>query len=505
MKRTLCYLFFSCFLVNLCHSCLNFTHHNVTFNATNFEYVLQWNKDHLPPDVFFSVQYKRYGQTGWSLFSECHNITEVYCNLTNSITGDEEDFMEHQYFGRVKALTRNCSSDWVMSKRLNPRDDTFLILPKLNYIAHVSSVTILVPTISLTLRSKDNKQVTVEELYKDQRFEYHLSLINAELRDIWQKPQKDKIFEVSGLIPNTEYNGSVYIMIGDKRKSEILNFVVKTLPDHSLATLIAGLITIFVAVLGTAMLYLSCKYVRRQAKTPSSLDFKKFSRIQLLIKRKEDCSPCTMGFSQWMLPLTNSDLNICQYQGEDAKQIAYARQSHISNFNTNFQLLSNACFDLQQNNKKTDLSINYGGFFEDIIEGQNNHTPDLLNNTSYTSQSQPAFQVTVHQLPLDNNDGSLNRPEDNGLLNHKPNNDLDLTSGLMSSVVVNDAWEFVRQGECTKILPEFPNDHAEENAAENCLPEHSSSHYRLQRPVEALQLSFTNGTSIYEQPYRLQH
>ncbi|PIO29945.1 hypothetical protein AB205_0199620 [Aquarana catesbeiana] len=92
--------------------------------------------------------------------------------------------MEHQYFGRVRAITSNCSSDWVMSKRLNPRDDTFLILPKLNYIEHVSSVTILVPTLSLALRSKDNKQVTVEELYKDQRFEYHLILFNAELRDI---------------------------------------------------------------------------------------------------------------------------------------------------------------------------------------------------------------------------------------------------------------------------------------------------------------------------------
>lgn len=483
--------------MKLCHSCLNFTHHNVTFNATNFEYVLQWNKDYLPPDVLFSVQYKRYGQSGWSLFSECQNITEVYCNLTNSITGDEEDFMEHQYFGRVRAITSNCSSDWVMSKRLNPRDDTFLILPKLNYIEHVSSVTILVPTLSLALRSKDNKQVTVEELYKDQRFEYHLILFNAELRDIWQKPQKDKMFEVSGLSPNTEYNGSVYIMIGDKRKSEILNFVVKTLPDHSLATLIVSLITIFVAVLGTVMLYLSCKYVRRQAKTPSSLDFKKFIRIPLLIKRKEKCSLCTMGLSQWMLPLPNySDLNIYQYQGEDVEQITYVRQSHTSNFNTNSQLLSNDCFDLQQKNKKTDLSVNYVGFIE---EGQDNHTPDFSNNT-------------VPQLPLDKDSGSVNRPEDDGLL---PNNHLDLTPGSTPIFVVNDAWEFVKQGECTEtfppvslldlILPGFPNDHVEENASENSLSGHSSSHYRLQQPVEDLQLSFTNGTSIYEQPYRLQH
>ncbi|XP_040193118.1 interleukin-22 receptor subunit alpha-1 isoform X2 [Rana temporaria] len=389
----------------------------------------------------------------------------------------------------------------------------FLILPKLNYIEHVSSVTILVPTISLALRSKDNKQVTVEELYKDQRFEYHLIFFDAEHRDIWQKPQKDKMFEVSGLSPNTEYNGSVYIMIGDKQKSEIQNFAVKTLPDHSLATLIVSLITIFVAVLGTAMLYLSCKYVRRQAKTPSSLDFKKFSRIPLLTKRKENCS--TMGFSQWILPLTNySDLNICQYQGEDAKQIGYARQSHTSDTNTNSQLLSKACFDLQQNNKKTDLSVQYGGFFEDTMECQNNPTPDRLNNTSYNSQSQSEFHVTFHQLPLDKDSGPLNRPEDNGLPNHKPNHDLNLTSGLMSSVVVSNAWEFGNQGECTEtfpplslldlILPGFPNGHVEENASENRLPELSSSHYRMQLPVEDSQLSFTNATSISEQPYRLQ-
>lgn len=124
MKRTYEYLVFNLISVHICHSCLNFTNYNVTFNATNFEYLLHWNKHDLAPEVSFSVQYKRYGQTEWLLLHDCQNITRVYCNLTNAIVGDEEDFMENQYFGRVRALSTNCTSDWVLSKRLNPRDDS---------------------------------------------------------------------------------------------------------------------------------------------------------------------------------------------------------------------------------------------------------------------------------------------------------------------------------------------------------------------------------------------
>ncbi|KAM5181517.1 interleukin-22 receptor subunit alpha-1 [Mantella aurantiaca] len=524
MKRTLYHLFFSSLLVNLCHGCLNFTHHNVTFDATNFEYVLQWNKVHLPSDVLFSVQYKRYGQNGWSIFPECQNITEVYCNLTNAITGDIEDFMEHQYFGRVEALSRNCYSDWIMSKRLNTRDDTYLILPKPNYIEHVNSITILVATPFLALRSKDNKPMTVEELYKDYNFEYHLSFFDAEQRELLQEPQKHNKFDVSGLSPNTEYSGSVCIMIGDKQKSNAQNFVVKTLPDHSLVTLIVSLISNLAAVLGIATLYLSCKYVRHQAKTPSSLDFKKVTRIPPMTARKEKCSSCTLGFSSSTFPMRNySDLTQCKDQSENVLPIAYAshfqpstsNQTSISNLGS--PLPSHANLNLPQNNKRTDSSVQYVGLYEDSsMEYQSNHIPKHLNEASYNSQSE--FQTIVHQ-PLDN--GTLNELVNNGdtfslslsLFSQKPNNYPDLSLGLMSSVVVHDSCELMGQGGNTEtplslsdvFFPGLPNDPVENNVLENSLSEHGSNHFRLQLPVEDSQHSFTNETFIFEQPYRFQH
>ncbi|XP_018427688.1 PREDICTED: interleukin-22 receptor subunit alpha-1-like [Nanorana parkeri] len=497
MKRSLYYLFFSFLSVNLCHSCLNFTHHNVTFNATNFEYVLQWNKDHLPSDVLFSVEYKRYGQIRWSTFNECQNIPETYCDLTNGITSDLEDFMEHQYFGRVSASIRNCSSNWVMSNRLNPHDDTFLILPKVKYSGHVSSVTIHVATPTLALRSKNNKSMTVEDLYRDQSFEYHLSIFNAEKHDKWQKPQKNNTFEVFGLSPNTEYNGSVYIMIGDKRKSDIQDFVLKTLPDHSLVTLTVSLIGIFAVVLGIAMIYMSCKYVRRQAKTPSSLDFKKVTRIQIMTAVKEKHSSCTVGFFPSMLPSMNNPSRT-QYsdQSRNAQPKSYVSQSQSPVSNKDSALLSQVSYNLQQNNRMNDSSVLYG-LLDSNIEHQSNHTPNILNTTS-----QLEMRATANGQPLDKDSGTLNWLENDGCT-------------LILSVVVSDASEFLGLEEHNGthspvslsdiISPGLPNDPVENNVVENSLLELDRSQYRLQYPVEDSQLSFINGTFISEQPYRFQH
>ncbi|KAM4047778.1 interleukin-22 receptor subunit alpha-1 isoform 1-T1 [Anomaloglossus baeobatrachus] len=297
MKIIYLFLVISFISVHSCESCLNFNNYNVTFNATNFEYMLHWNKHDLAPDVSFNVQYKRYGQTEWSLLHDCQNITEVNCNLTNAITSDVEHFMENQYFGRVMAFSANCTSDWVISKRLSPRDDTYLILPKLNYIQHVNSITILVSTPSVPIMGKDERPVTVEELYKNDHFKYHLNFFNPEKQDKWQKIQTDRIFEVSGLSSDREYNGTVHVSIGNDRKSEIQYFVVRTLPDYSLITLIAILIAVFVTVLGAGFLFFSCKYIKQQVRTPHSLAFKKCTTLPLMTLPKEKMiSSCTVGF-----------------------------------------------------------------------------------------------------------------------------------------------------------------------------------------------------------------
>lgn len=60
----------------------------------------------------------------------------------------------------------------------------YLILPKLKYIQHMNSITILVPNPYVPIRRKDKQPVTVEDLYKGDHFEYHLNFFNPEKQDI---------------------------------------------------------------------------------------------------------------------------------------------------------------------------------------------------------------------------------------------------------------------------------------------------------------------------------
>ncbi|XP_068125103.1 interleukin-22 receptor subunit alpha-1 [Hyperolius riggenbachi] len=501
MRRTQYYLLLIYLSMNICHCCLNFTHQDVTFNATNFEYVLQWNNANLPSDVTFSVQYKRYGDTKWILFPECENITDVYCDLTNAITGDIQHFMENEYIGRVRASTSNCSTDWIMSKRLHPRDDTFLILPKLNFTEHVNSITIIVPTPPTPMRIKDGQLMTVEDLYSTTRFEYFLNFFNPEKHSTWQKTQKHGNFKVSGLRPNTEYNGSVYIRIANERKSDIRNFVVKTLPDHSLVTLVCSLIAIFAVVLSTGILYAFCKYVKQHAKMPNSLDFREGQRIQILTPQKEKYSACTTGFSQMLfLQLYDPLINSHQSLSGNVDPVSYASQGHPFASGTESSLHTQTSY-AQQNNDMTFQTDVYGGLFED-----SNYNPQQQLQRNDQLSLQDMDSATWRESG--SNDGNFNL-----LLEHEPNTGLAMMSplALISSVVVDDGNNDEHTEEAQPALlthlsfDDFPNGSVEDNALEDHFQVQESSQYRLQNPIECPQNSVTAGDLYCEQPYRLQN
>ncbi|XP_075054197.1 interleukin-22 receptor subunit alpha-1 [Mixophyes fleayi] len=536
MKSTFYYLLFSLLSVHICHGCLNFKYHNVTFNATNFEYMLQWNKRNLAPDVSFNVQYKRYGQTEWLLLHECQNITRNYCNLTNAIFNDVEDsndvdnFMKNQYYGRVSALSSNCSSDWVTSKRLNPRDDTHLILPKLNYVQHVSSITIVIPTLHVPMRSKEGQPMTVEELYRDDLFEYYVSFLNSENNEIWQKAQKEKRFEVSGLNANTEYNGSVYILIGNERKSAIQSFVVKTLPDHSVVILVASLISICAMALCGALLYMSCKYIKQEAEKPSSLDFRKMTSFPLFTSPKDKViSSCTVGVSPAMyVQLNDLRQKICEERTKSSEVVTYARQFQDSTTSTqqdSTTLRTQSMYCLQKNNSTTDSSDQYVRVFKDQTNNNgkylHNPVPNPCNTISYGTQV--AFHADVDHSFLDHDSGTCKGSENKickfnfslPLLSQEKNTFLDIIPSLplMSSVIVSDGFGMLGQmGKEDELAPVlnihldgFTNNQREENDFEHSLLGHGGSPYILQCPMENVQADILDNTLICEKPYKVQH
>ncbi|KAM4047779.1 interleukin-22 receptor subunit alpha-1 isoform 2-T2 [Anomaloglossus baeobatrachus] len=524
MKIIYLFLVISFISVHSCESCLNFNNYNVTFNATNFEYMLHWNKHDLAPDVSFNVQYKRYGQTEWSLLHDCQNITEVNCNLTNAITSDVEHFMENQYFGRVMAFSANCTSDWVISKRLSPRDDTYLILPKLNYIQHVNSITILVSTPSVPIMGKDERPVTVEELYKNDHFKYHLNFFNPEKQDKWQKIQTDRIFEVSGLSSDREYNGTVHVSIGNDRKSEIQYFVVRTLPDYSLITLIAILIAVFVTVLGAGFLFFSCKYIKQQVRTPHSLAFKKCTTLPLMTLPKEKMiSSCTVGFCPAIFMQNYEQKHqktlreTWQEKSGNSQLQMYASQSHGAS--TPGQ---DSAGDTPKSYRpwKTILSPVSSVHYGEVLDKTRNHVAYLQNTTSYlcSKVSEGDVKMNTHQAFVDDDSDVSSAFIDDpfkfnlfsSLLSGMSNSVLNSFTPLelISSVTVRDDRDSTAQMEQIEehgpmLEPDlhfdgFTCNQLEEQNSQRGLLGHGGSSYILQRPVEKSTTDTLDKANVYK-------
>lgn len=204
-------------------SCLK----RAAFSSTNFENILTWETEaDIPPGTVYDVQYKQYGEKAWLNKRECQNITQPFCNLTR----ETENFTEH-YYARVRATGRNyCSSSWVRSERFEPRKETVIGAPELEYIPYVRSIKFLIRPPYTPLRGEDGHQLTIEDIYsKFGPVDYHLTLFNQRTHQKWIKNEHNKEFEVINLDPDTEYNGTVYIHFRE-RSSKSQVFWVKTLP-----------------------------------------------------------------------------------------------------------------------------------------------------------------------------------------------------------------------------------------------------------------------------------
>ncbi|XP_040280433.1 uncharacterized protein LOC120995352 [Bufo bufo] len=379
--------------------------------------------------------------------------------------------MANQYFGRVKAVSTNCTSDWFISKRLNPRDDTYLILPKLNYIQHVNSITLFVPTPPVPIRGRDKQPVTVEDLYKNDNFEYNLNFFNSEKKDIWQKTQTDRTFEVSGLSPDMEYNGNVYILVGNERKSDIQYFVVRTLPDYSFVTLIASLVAVFVIVLGTGLLLFSCKYIKQQVQTPNSLVFTKSTTLPLLVLPKDKViSSLTVGFfpaifMQNFYQIHQETSRNKEIPGNSQLHM-YASQSHGAiTPGQDSAVDTQESYSPQNNDSSLVSSVHYGKVFDRTssnVAYLQNTTQDPCSNIYYDDPEED-FQINTLQ-PSVVFDGDMSTAcIDNGfqfdlfsnLLSKESNTVLkNITSmGLLSSVTVRDDRDFTAQIDQTEEHP----------------------------------------------------
>ncbi|XP_025953841.2 interleukin-22 receptor subunit alpha-1 [Dromaius novaehollandiae] len=256
-------------------SCLK----HAAFSSTNFENILIWETEaDIPPGTAFDVQYKQYGEKVWLNKPECQHITQPFCNLTR----ETENFTEH-YYARVRATGHNyCSSKWVRSERFEPRKETIIGAPEVEYIPNVRSIKFLIQPPYTPLRGEDDRQLTIEDIYsKFGTVDYHLTIFNQRTHQKWTKNEHNREFEVSNLDPDTEYNGTVRIYVLEKgSKSQV--FGVRTLADNTWLLYCFVALAFSAGLVFAAISYVICKYIKQRSAQPMSLDFRGISSFQPL-------------------------------------------------------------------------------------------------------------------------------------------------------------------------------------------------------------------------------
>ncbi|KAJ7400058.1 interleukin-22 receptor subunit alpha-1 [Pitangus sulphuratus] len=251
----------------------------VVFSSTNFENILTWETEaDTPPGTAFDVQYKQYGEKSWLPKAECQGISQRSCDLTR----ETENFAEH-FYARVRAAGGpGCSSGWVRSERFEPRKETVIGAPQVEFIPYVRSIKFLIRPPYTPLRGEDDRQLTVEDIYsKFGAVDYHLTIFNQRTRQQRTKSENNKEFEVSDLDPDTEYNGTVYIYLL-QRSSKSQVFWVKTLEDKTWVLYSLVALGFCAGLVFAATVYVIYKYVKQHSAQPMALDFRGISSFQPL-------------------------------------------------------------------------------------------------------------------------------------------------------------------------------------------------------------------------------
>ncbi|KAM6239993.1 interleukin-22 receptor subunit alpha-1 [Porphyrio hochstetteri] len=269
------------------------------FSSTNFENILTWETEaDTPPGTVFDVQYKQYGEKVWLNKHECQSITQPFCNLTR----ETENFTD-QYYARVRVAGQNlCSSDWVSSKRFEPRKETIIGAPQVDHIPYTRSIKFLIRPPYTPLRGEDDHQLTIEDIYsKFGAVDYHLTIVNQRTQQKWTKNEQNKEFEVSNLDPDTEYNGTVSICLL-QRSSKLQVFYVKTLADNTWLVYCFVALAFCAGLVFASICYVIYKYVKQHSAQPMSLDFRGVSSFQPLTLTEHIIKPINLSKPLALVP-----------------------------------------------------------------------------------------------------------------------------------------------------------------------------------------------------------
>uniref|UniRef100_A0A8D0DQ44 Interleukin 22 receptor subunit alpha 1 n=1 Tax=Salvator merianae TaxID=96440 RepID=A0A8D0DQ44_SALMN len=375
---------------------------NAIFLSTNFENVFTWElKEEAIPGMVYEVQYQKYGDA-WHGKTECLNITRRFCNLTH-----ETETSAERYHARVRAaIPECCFSEWVVSARFCPRENTQIGSPEVKSTPSIQSIKFFVQPPYTPLRDEEQQLLTVVDIFGQFGAlpEYEVTIFNQKTQQQWVKIESNKEFEIPNLDPDTEYNGTIQIKLFDKISKPHV-FRLRTLPDNTWLIYLLWVVIIMMTLIFGTLYCLIYKYVKQHsAQQPASLDFKDASRFQALTFSTEHILiPCNLS-KPIQLVAEKQTAQICQ-------QIVASQepQRPLNRAETVYQqqakMPSLQAID-QPVNQAADLPRQ--GYAPQVVT---NHLPEVLDDRPITVQYGICFEGTKKATSVVNVQFKGQKPE----------------------------------------------------------------------------------------------
>ncbi|XP_030303552.1 interleukin-22 receptor subunit alpha-2 isoform X3 [Calypte anna] len=174
----------------------------VEFRSFNFNTSLHWQPGRArePRDIIYFVQYKVYGQSTWHNKDDCWGIQNHCCDLTN-----ETSDIREPYYGRVKAVSDGIYSDWSLSCRFTPWQESMIGPPTITVVHSNKFILLKLQAPRSPYRRKRGSKIPMTNYYD---LLYHVFITNNLLDKhdkVLMYEGKEKIIKIEDLRPGASY------------------------------------------------------------------------------------------------------------------------------------------------------------------------------------------------------------------------------------------------------------------------------------------------------------
>ncbi|XP_018081349.1 interleukin-10 receptor subunit alpha isoform X2 [Xenopus laevis] len=248
------------------------TPEDVYFDLQFYSHTLLWSPGNPAAEgILYEVQYLRYGTKLWKDVPHCFLTHHLSCDLT-----EETLLLGMGYYGRVRSILGNQTSDWARTLRYRIQEVT---LPAPSFLLHVDGSSLMVD-VSLPEAQAGNLSLHYTDLFRHNRkYIVHLRRTADNLTIIEEK--NTTMFHIRSLITGREYCVAMQFKITSRLNNGILSpetcvYLPEEELDKSALLVVATAILVFVTILIFVNIII-CLYVRGAMNTPKALSLIKRS------------------------------------------------------------------------------------------------------------------------------------------------------------------------------------------------------------------------------------